>query len=210
MQWGDYVASRFETGQYGNVSEYFRDLIRREQERRDAGGDFRRNMNQTAAAYGLFQVAFADLTDHLAAATFYLRQRNEPALKLEKVFRQEFSRTRKQLRTELKQLEGRSSELDSLRAVLMACDNPSKLAAWRNDRIHARVRLTEHGYLLYHWQGHRLEMSDAQIEQNMRLAIEVIVQLEGHMRYLVGSVDVKEQIRRLMGTLPELADTPEA
>ena len=53
-------------------------------------------------------------------------------------------------------------------------------------------------------------MSDAQIEQNIRLAIEVIVQLEGHMRHLVGSVDVKEQIRRLMGALPELADTPEA
>ena len=32
----EYVASRVEGGQYGNVSEYFRDLIRREQERRNA------------------------------------------------------------------------------------------------------------------------------------------------------------------------------
>jgi antitoxin ParD1/3/4 len=28
----DYIASRVETGQYGNVSEYFRDLVRREQQ----------------------------------------------------------------------------------------------------------------------------------------------------------------------------------
>jgi antitoxin ParD1/3/4 len=30
---GEYVSSRVESGQYGNVSEYFRDLVRREQER---------------------------------------------------------------------------------------------------------------------------------------------------------------------------------
>jgi antitoxin ParD1/3/4 len=29
---GDYVNTRIESGQYGNVSEYIRDLIRREQE----------------------------------------------------------------------------------------------------------------------------------------------------------------------------------
>ena len=30
----DYVAVRVEEGQYGNVSEFFRDLVRRDQERR--------------------------------------------------------------------------------------------------------------------------------------------------------------------------------
>lgn len=38
---GEYVASRVETGQYGNVSEYFRDLVRREQERKDAAEELR-------------------------------------------------------------------------------------------------------------------------------------------------------------------------
>ncbi len=32
----DYVAGRIDTGQYGNVSEFFRDLVRRDQERRQA------------------------------------------------------------------------------------------------------------------------------------------------------------------------------
>ena len=38
---GEYVAARVETGQYGNVSEYFRDLVRREQERKQAGDELR-------------------------------------------------------------------------------------------------------------------------------------------------------------------------
>ncbi len=38
---GEYVSSRVESGQYGNVSEYFRDLVRREQERRNAAEELR-------------------------------------------------------------------------------------------------------------------------------------------------------------------------
>lgn len=38
---GDYVARRVESGQYGNVSEYFRDLVRREQAREQAAADLR-------------------------------------------------------------------------------------------------------------------------------------------------------------------------
>lgn len=37
----EYVATRVEDGQYGNVSEYFRDLIRREQERKNAAEELR-------------------------------------------------------------------------------------------------------------------------------------------------------------------------
>ena len=36
-----YVADRVESGQYGNVSEYFRDLVRREQAREQAAGELR-------------------------------------------------------------------------------------------------------------------------------------------------------------------------
>lgn len=37
----EYIASRIETGQYGNVSEYFRDLVRREQQRQSAAEELR-------------------------------------------------------------------------------------------------------------------------------------------------------------------------
>lgn len=33
---GDYIAGRLQSGQYGNDSEYFRDLVRRDRERQEA------------------------------------------------------------------------------------------------------------------------------------------------------------------------------
>lgn len=41
-----YIASRVESGQYGNVSEYFRDLVRREQQRQAAAEELRRLLEE--------------------------------------------------------------------------------------------------------------------------------------------------------------------
>jgi hypothetical protein len=38
------------------------------------------NLDDTAAAYGLFQVVFADIADHIAVAAFRLRELKEPEL----------------------------------------------------------------------------------------------------------------------------------
>jgi hypothetical protein len=65
-------------------------------------------LNDTAAAYGLFQVVFADIADHVAVATFRLLQRSDPGLTFENVFRQDFTKTLKQFRQELHRFEGRS------------------------------------------------------------------------------------------------------
>jgi antitoxin ParD1/3/4 len=46
----EYVASRVETGQYGNVSEYFRDLVRREQDRQNAAVELRRLLAEAEAS----------------------------------------------------------------------------------------------------------------------------------------------------------------
>lgn len=46
----EYIASRVETGQYGNVSEYFRDLVRREQERQNAAEELRRMLADAEAS----------------------------------------------------------------------------------------------------------------------------------------------------------------
>ena len=48
----DYVAGRIDTGQYGNVSEFFRDLVRRDQERRQAITELQELMT-TAEASGV-------------------------------------------------------------------------------------------------------------------------------------------------------------
>ena len=49
-------------------------------------------LDDNAAAFGLFQLAFANLTQQLAMAVFYLRRINEPDLRFEQVFKMEFSR----------------------------------------------------------------------------------------------------------------------
>ncbi len=46
----DYVAVRVSEGQYGNVSEYFRDLVRREQERREAISELRQMIDEGDAS----------------------------------------------------------------------------------------------------------------------------------------------------------------
>lgn len=46
----DYIASRVDTGQYGNVSEYFRDLVRREQQRQSAAEELRRLLEEAEAS----------------------------------------------------------------------------------------------------------------------------------------------------------------
>ena len=47
---GEYIALRVEAGQYGNVSEYFRDLVRREQQRQSAAEELRRLLDEAEAS----------------------------------------------------------------------------------------------------------------------------------------------------------------
>ncbi|MEZ5365471.1 MAG: type II toxin-antitoxin system ParD family antitoxin [Bryobacterales bacterium] len=46
----EYVTSRVESGQYGNVSEYFRDLVRVEQQRQDAVAALRERLEHAEAS----------------------------------------------------------------------------------------------------------------------------------------------------------------
>lgn len=163
-------------------------------------------LNDTAAAYGLFQLVFADVTDHLAVATFRLREEREPNLAFEDVFRQEFKKTLKQFRRELRQFHGRPSVEDSLRAIGEACKIMSKLAVWRNERIHARVRLTDDGYALYVWRTRRrLVISQEEIERDIQLAIRLMVELEAHVPHLVRLLEWDEEFEALLSTVPELS-----
>ena len=88
--------------------------------------------DDTAAAYGLFQVVFSDIADHLGIAVFRLRERKEPGLVFEEVFKQRFSENLKQFRKELDQFEKRSVAADYLHDVREACKIISKLIPWTN------------------------------------------------------------------------------
>jgi hypothetical protein len=166
--------------------------------------------DDTASAYGLFQVVFADVTVHLAVAAFRLRERKEPGLAFETIFRLEFKQIFEQFRRELCQFDGRSPVSDNLHALRKACEVVSTLAVWRNDRIHAQVHMTEHGYALYNWRTRsRLELTFEQINRNIELAIFVICELEAHVPRLVDLMKWDDEIDELLSALPELSKPPE-
>ena len=52
-QMNDWVDAQITSGRYGNVSEYFRDLVRRDQERREDAIQELRTMLDTAEASGV-------------------------------------------------------------------------------------------------------------------------------------------------------------
>jgi hypothetical protein len=89
--------------------------------------------NDTAAAYGLFQIAYSDLADHLAVAVFRLRQCKEAGLDFNAVFKQDFGRTLKELKRELCQFENYSETAATLDAIRRTCEQIKDLTKWRND-----------------------------------------------------------------------------
>lgn len=138
------------------------------------------------AAYGRFQVVFADVVNHLAIVTFDLREPAEPGLHIKSVFAQPFKKTFGQFKDALRQFDGRSVVSDSLIEVREACTIISELAEWRNQRIHAHVQTSEHGFALYNWRtDKRLELDLQQIETKIDLAVKAIVTLEAHGEQLV-------------------------
>ena len=167
-------------------------------------------LDSTAAAYGNFQVVFTDLTDHLAVATFRLRERKETSLTFEAVFGQRFKETLTQFRRELQQFDNRFPVSHSVATLRETCTLISTLSRWRNDRVHARVRMTEDGYALYDWRTrHRLEITQEQIEKNIQLTVKAIVELETHVPHLIGLLDWDEEFERLYSTVPELSEPAE-
>lgn len=52
-QMNEWVEAQISAGRYGNVSEYFRDLVRRDQERKETALNELRSMIDRAAASGI-------------------------------------------------------------------------------------------------------------------------------------------------------------
>ena len=93
---------------------------------------------------------------------------------------------------------------------LVLCNIISELSVWRNDRIHAHVRLTEHGYALYNWRTRRrLEITREQIGQKINLAMKVNVEINTYMDDLRRSLAFDEELAKFFDTLPEVSEAPD-
>lgn len=62
-QMNDWVEAQIDTGRYGNVSEYFRDLVRRDQERREAATVELRALIERAEASGASDRSVSDVIE---------------------------------------------------------------------------------------------------------------------------------------------------
>jgi len=56
-----YIESQISSGQYGNISEYFRDLIRRDQERSQLAVDQLQKMVDAAEASGVSTLSMSEI-----------------------------------------------------------------------------------------------------------------------------------------------------
>jgi hypothetical protein len=150
------------------------------------------------------------MADTLANAVFRLRQRTEPNLTFEEVFRTEFRRLLTQFRDELKQHEPGNSDAEDVTALRNACNSMSKLANWRNDRIHARVRNTEEGYALNDWRTRkRLAMTPEEIEDKTRDALKAKQIFEMWLPNFIVGLDIEEDLEKLLSTVPDLSEPQE-
>ncbi|MDG1431666.1 MAG: type II toxin-antitoxin system ParD family antitoxin [Paracoccaceae bacterium] len=62
-QMNEWVEAQINTGRFGNVSEYFRDLVRRDQERRDAATVELRALVERAEASGISDRSMSEVIE---------------------------------------------------------------------------------------------------------------------------------------------------
>lgn len=62
-QMNDWVEAQVSAGRYGNVSEYFRDLVRRDQERRETAINELRVMLERAETSGVSKRSLSEILD---------------------------------------------------------------------------------------------------------------------------------------------------
>jgi hypothetical protein len=157
------------------------------------------DIDRTAAFYGLLQVAYADMTEHLATYLYLLRRRAEPKLEFRCVYKLMFRQMLNQFKDELKEFDTGKPVSPEVHELRNACKKMSGLADWRNDRIHARVRVVADGYALYDWlTGLRLSMTAEELERKIEEVNYINASLEAYMLTLLGDLARADNIGALL------------
>lgn len=152
--------------------------------------------DEAAAAYGLVQVVFADVTGRLVWAVAELQRQKDPTVTFEKVYKKQFKNILDAFKDELKALSGRSAGMsDDLLALQDSAGELAALATWRNDRIHARVVMSAHGLSLYDWRtGKPLSISQAECVDKIERLTRVLVTLEQYLPSILGHLDMEKDL----------------
>lgn len=167
------------------------------------------------AAFGLFHIVFTNLETHLAVAAFRMCKPKDPDLTFGEVFQRRFSDKLKLFEEELERFGSDHTNAVAVRLyaqnisiLRQTCGVIKELAAWRNERVHSRVFLTEHGYELYGSKTEkRLEMSYAHIEAKRQEAIKAICDIEGCVGELAQVTKWEAEFDKLFSGLRDDADS---
>jgi hypothetical protein len=143
-------------------------------------------LDENAAAFGLFHITFANLVQQFAVAVFLIRKLKDPSIKFEDVFKRDFGALRDDLKDELKQFDAyplHNMELQEIRAI---CSKAGTLAAWRNPRIHARVKLEPNGITVYDSKtGKQLSINRDECSGKIEEAVGLALNLDFNMEQLL-------------------------
>jgi len=138
-----------------------------------------------AAAYGIFQLAFATMDTRLSRSLVALFQCKSTKFAFAIVSRIPFSKRltmlRKVVRTATADLR---YDLD-IQELKKACDLAEKVQQWRNSRIHAEVRFSENRPILVDEYGNPLQIDRDICEQKIREALRVGIAMEAAAPHLI-------------------------
>jgi len=159
-------------------------------------------LDGNAAAFGLFQLAFANLQQQLATVVFFLRRVEEPNLKFGEVFKLELRRLRRSLKEQLRKLKEHSSMSMEIQLLQKTCSEIGVLAQWRNDRAHPRVRIDEDGIAIFNWKtGKPLSIHRDECVEKIQQAIRITVDLEMYGATLSKQLENKKKIHEMIGEI---------
>jgi len=148
-----------------------------------------------AAAYGIFQVAFATLDTRLTRSLLALGRRKNAKITFGTLKRTSFGQRLKKVREAVEAVKPNLQNDPVIENLEMACDLVENVQKWRNDRIHAEVRFLENQALLVDGDGKPLQIDQAACEQKIREAIHAGIVMEAAVPHLVAhEMDLEELI----------------
>jgi hypothetical protein len=143
-------------------------------------------IDEHAAAYGLFHLAFANLDTRVSRSVVDLLRCGNKKLAFDVVKRMPFSRRLQILQRAVKRAvdnELHDAEVDELKE---ACKVAEDVARWRNERIHGEVKfINDNQPVLLDEQGEPLRISYETCREKIGEAVRARIAMEATVPHLV-------------------------
>jgi hypothetical protein len=147
-----------------------------------------------AAAYGVFQIAFATMDTRLSRSLVHVCRCESAKFTFAILSSMPFGRRLAKLRQVIKSVERALSHDPDIHELKTACDLAESIQKWRNDRIHAEVRFDENRPGLVDRDGKPLQLDREECEQKIRQTIRAGITIEASTRGIVAFLQDLDEI----------------